>query len=124
MSTDPVMAVLRVRVPADADPGVVGAELTRAFWKRSVTAELSLLPPQEPAARRPVGGMAQHGFVAVLCPARARGERKLTGVAEKAARKRLRRVFGPASNARVRIVRAGDEVSTGWCSVRGTPRRF
>ncbi|MCO1655575.1 hypothetical protein [Pseudonocardia humida] len=124
MSADPVMAVLRVRVPADVDPGVVEAELTRAFWKRSVTAELALLPSLEPAARVGEGGLRQHGFVAVLRAARPRGERKLTGVAEKAARKRLRRAFGPESNARVRLVRSGGETAAGWRSMRGTPHRI
>jgi hypothetical protein len=90
-----------------------------------VSAELSLLPPAgSSSSRRPEGGLRQHGFVAVLCASKPRGERKLTGVVQKAARKRLRRRFGPESTARITIARPGRELAVGWFSVRGTPHRF
>jgi hypothetical protein len=120
------MAVLRVKVPVDADPGVVQAELTRAFWKRSVAAELVALPAVRTARRPATTGLRQQGFIALLCPSpsRPRGERKLTRVTQKAARKGLRRRFGPDATARVRLARSDTEVAAGWWSLRGTPRRF
>jgi hypothetical protein len=126
MSSDPVMAVLRVRVPADADPGVVQAELTRAFWERSVAAELVLLPAVRSARRLTDTGLRQQGYIALLCssPSRPRGERKLTRVTQKAARKGLRRRFGPEASARVRLASSDTEVAAGWWSLRGTPHRI
>jgi hypothetical protein len=117
------MAVLRVQVPADADPGVVQAELSRAFWERSITAELALLPVVRSTRRLAEVGLRQQGFIALLCPSGPKGERKLTRVVEKAARKGLRRRFGPEATARMRLARSEDEVAAGWCSLRGTPRR-
>jgi hypothetical protein len=120
MAADPVMAVVRVTAPADVDPYVLEAELTRAIWQRSMSAELALLP----SARRAKGGrLRQHGFVAVLCTANPRREQELTGDTEKALRKALRRRFGPGATAKVRLARSDDEVETAWCSVRGTPHR-
>jgi hypothetical protein len=124
VSADPVMAVLRVKVPAGIDPGVVQAELSRAFWKRSITAELALLPAVRSTRRLTDAGLRQQGFIALLCPSEAKGERKLTRVVEKAARKGLRRRFGPEATARMRLAHSDDEVAAGWCSLRGTPRRF
>ncbi|WP_214404743.1 hypothetical protein [Pseudonocardia lacus] len=124
MSADPVMAVLRVRVPDDVDPAVVEAELTRAFWKRSVAAELVLLPPAGfPSPRCVRSGLRQHGFIAVLSTREPEEGNRLTGVAQKAARKRLRRRFGPRATARVRLARPGPELEVGWFSMRGTPHR-
>jgi hypothetical protein len=125
MSSDPVMAVLRVKVPADADLDVVQAELTRAFWELSVAAELVALPVVRSARRLADTGLRRQGYIALLCPSpsRPRGERKLTRVTQKAARKGLRRRFGPEATARVRLARSDSEVAIGWWSLRGTPHR-
>ncbi|GAA1265394.1 hypothetical protein GCM10009609_30730 [Pseudonocardia aurantiaca] len=121
---DPVMAVVRVKAPADIDPHVLEAELTRAIhWysSRPMTAEVALLPTWR---RRTKGGMRRHGFVAVLCAPTAGNAGELTRVAQDALRKSLRKRFGAAATAKVRPARSSDEIDTYWCSLRGTPHRF
>ncbi len=120
MVAEPVMAVVRVTAPADVDPHVLGAELTRAVWKRSMSAELALLPAWRHRTKR---GLRRHGFVAVLCAAQPRPDHELTAAAQKALRKALRRRFGPAATAKVRLAGSESEVEACWCSVRGTPHR-
>ncbi|WP_142065398.1 hypothetical protein [Pseudonocardia kunmingensis] len=120
MTADPVMAVVRVKAPAEVDPYVLEAELTRAICTRSMTAEVVLLPSWRRGSRR---GMRRYGFVAALSAPAARSASELTGTAEKVLRKALRTRFGSAASAKVRLARSAHEVDVLWCSVRGTPRR-
>lgn len=120
MAADPVMVVLRVKAPAEVDPHVLGAELTRAICTAPMTAEVAVLPSSRPRTKR---GLRRHGFVAVLSAPEARSALELTSAVEKVLRKVLRRKFGSASSAKVRSARSPDEVDAFWCSVRGTPRR-
>lgn len=117
---EPVMAVVRVRAPADVDPHVLEAELTRAIASHPMSAEVMLLPEWR---RRTKAGLRRHGFVAVLCAATATSGSELINLAETVLRKRLRRKFGAATSAKVRPVRCADELHAYWCSVRGTPHR-
>jgi hypothetical protein len=120
MVADAVMAVVRVTAPAEVDPYTLEAELTRAICARPMSAELALLPSWR---RRVKGGMHQHGFVAVLCAARASSASELTRAAEKIACKAVRRRFGSSASAKVRPARSAEEIDAFWCSLRGTPRR-
>jgi hypothetical protein len=121
---EPVMAVVRVRVPVEVDPHVLAAELTRAIWERSVAAELVSLPAAATSHRRGRdSGMRRYGFVAVLRGDRPRRDGKLARVAEKAVRKRLRHRFGSTATAQVGLPGSDTAVLAGWCSLRGTPHR-
>jgi hypothetical protein len=117
---DPVMAVVRVKAPAEVDPYTLEAELTRAICARPMAAELALLPSWR---RRVTGGLHQHGFVAVLCAARSSSASELTSAAEKIVRRALRERFGPSASAKVRPALSAEEIDAFWCSLRGTPRR-
>ena len=117
---DPVMTVVRVQAPVEVDPNVLEAELTRAICTCRMTAEVTVLPNWR---RRTKDGLRRHGFVAVLSGPRAKSASELTSAAEKALRKALRRKFGMAATAKMRLVRSTDEVGIFWCGVRGTPRR-
>jgi hypothetical protein len=120
MGADHVMAVVRVKAPADVDPYTLEAELTRAVCARPMTAELVLLP----SWRRPAeGGLRRYGFAALLCTARASSPSELTRAAEKIMGKAVRKRFGRAASAKVRPARSPEEINAFWCSLRGTPCR-
>lgn len=116
--SEPVMAVLRVKAPAQVDPHVLAAELTRAICTAPMSVELTPLPAWRPSTKR----MRKHGFVAVLC-ATTGCSTEVARAAEKAARKAVRRRFGPDARAEVRPVLDPAELDAYWCSVRGDPRR-
>jgi hypothetical protein len=120
VASDPVMAVVRVKVPSDVETGVLEAELVRAMWEKSVSAEFALLPSSW-AVRS--DKMRRHGFVALLCSGRSQADGELAAATQKAVRKVLRRRFGPECKAKVRLARHEAEVETAWLSVRGTPFR-
>jgi hypothetical protein len=68
VQADVVMAVVRVKAPAEVDPYLIGAELTRAICNqtlRDMTAEVTLLSAGGARHRRQ---LRHHGFVAVLQP--------------------------------------------------------
>ncbi|OLT19334.1 hypothetical protein BJF78_11415 [Pseudonocardia sp. CNS-139] len=122
MGADPEMAVVRVKAPADVDPYVLEAELTRAVAgsrARPMTAELTLLP----SVRRSGGRFRRHLFVALLCTPTARPADELAAAVQKTLRKSLRRRFGADASAKVRPPRSGDEIDVCWLGVRGTPHR-
>jgi hypothetical protein len=114
----PVMAVVRVKAPAQVDPHVLAAELTRAICTGPMSAELTPLPPWRQSKKR----MRKHGFVAVLCGT-TNCSAEVTRAAEAAARAVVRRRFGPGASAEIRPVRSAAELDAYWCSVRGTPHR-
>jgi hypothetical protein len=116
---DPLMAVVRVKVPTQVDPHVLAAALTRAICTCPMTAELTVLP----SWRRPKKGLRKYAFVAVLRTSAADCAADLVGVAETALREAVRREFGASASASVRPVRSDVEVDAYWCSVRGTPHR-
>jgi len=116
-----VVAVVRVKVPSDVETGVLEAELVRAMWEKSVSAEFALLPSSW-AARS--DEMRRHGFVALLCNGRRSGaDDELAAATQKAVRKVLRRRFGPECKAKVRLARHEVELETAWRSMCGTPFR-
>jgi hypothetical protein len=122
-AAEPVMAVVRVKAPAEVDPHVLQAELTRAVAfdsARPVTAEMVLLPAWR---RRKESEVRRHGFVAVLRAPTGTDPDELTAAAQKAMRKSLRRRFGATTSVKVRPPRTGEEIDAFWCSVRGTPHR-
>ncbi len=95
MTADPVMAVVRVKAPADADPHVLEAELTRAICaggELPVSAEVTLLPARR---RKSTGEMRRHWFVALLHSPAHVAAADLVRIAEKASRKAVRRGSGP-----------------------------
>jgi hypothetical protein len=117
------MAVVHVKAPADLDPHIIEAELTRAIStnrKRPMTAELTLVEEIRTPSRL---GNRRHGFVAILSlhgdalPADL--ERRL----QKVARKALRRCFGQEVSATVKVGMSAAEACACWCSVRGKPQR-
>ena len=121
---DPMMAVVRVKAPADVDPHVLEAEVTRAIHRdcrRPTTAEVALLPAWRPRAKN---GVRRHGFVALLCAPTARSAAEVTSAVQDALRTSLRKRFGAAATAKVRPARTSDEIDTYWCSMRGTPHRI
>jgi hypothetical protein len=121
---DPVMAVVRVKAPEDADPYVLEALLTRALCGaggRPVSAEVTLLPTWRRTSKR---GLRRHGFVALLHSATDAPPGELIRTAQKASRDVIRARFGSAASAKVRPVTAAPELTAYWCSVRGTPHRM
>lgn len=121
---DPVMAVVRVKAPADADPYVLEAVLTRAMCgagDRPVSAEVALLPTWRRTIKR---GLCRHGFVALLHSPTGAPAGDLIRTAEKASRAAIRARFGAGASAKMRTVTAADELLAYWCSVRGTPHRM
>jgi DsbC/DsbD-like thiol-disulfide interchange protein len=122
--TDPVMAVVRLKVPADADPYVLEAVITRAICgavERPMTAEVTVLPGRR---RKAKGRTRKHAFVALLHSSTPTDAGALVRAAEKVSRAAVRQRFGSTASARVRPVGAGAELLASWCSVRGTPRRI
>lgn len=122
--SDPVMAVIRLKVPADADPYVLEAVITRAICgtaERPMTAEVTVLPTRR---RKAKGGTRKHAFVALLHSSTPTDAGALVRTAEKASRAAVRQRFGSTASARARPVGAGTELLASWCSVRGTPRRM
>ncbi|GAA4686835.1 hypothetical protein GCM10023215_23010 [Pseudonocardia yuanmonensis] len=124
-STEPVMALLRVKAPADVDPHVLEAALTRAICtnaERPLSAELEWVP----AWREPAASAAKRRFVFVAVlrgPAQA-GAEELAAAAERAAKRALKRMFGKATAAKAKARPAEDpEVATFWCAFRGTPHK-
>jgi DsbC/DsbD-like thiol-disulfide interchange protein len=121
---DPVMAVVRVKAPADADPYVLEAVLTRAICEargRPVSAEVTLLPSWRRTVKQ---GLRRHGFVALLHSPTGASAHDLIRTAQKASRAAVRERFGAAASAKVRSVTAAEELVAYWCSVRGTPHRM
>jgi hypothetical protein len=118
------MAVIRLEVPADADPYVLEAVLTRALCgtaKLPLTAEVTLLPSWR---RKAGGGVRRHAFVALLASSTAVRAEDLIRTARKASRAAVRERFGSIASAKVRPVSSGPELLAFWCSVRGTPCRI
>ncbi len=123
-NADPVMAVIRLEVPADADPHVLEAVLTRAICgavKLPLTAEVTLLPHWR---RKPKRGMRRHAYVALLASSTTARPGDLIRTAEKASRAAVRERFGSVASAKARPVSTGRELLASWCSVRGTPHRI
>lgn len=123
-NTDPVMAVIRLEVPDDADPHVLEAVLTRAICgaaKLPLTAEVTLVPSRRRKARC---GMRRHAFVVLLGSSTTACAGDLIRTAKKASRAAVRERFGSTASAKVRPVRTGPELLAYWCSVRGTPHRM
>jgi hypothetical protein len=122
-ATAAVMAVVHVKAPAELDPYVIEAELTRAICsnrKRPMSAELTLAPDLRPVRRN---GMLRHGFVALLSVNGPELPDDLQARLQKVARKALRRRFGPAVSVRVTLGMTDTVAGALWCSVRGTPAR-
>jgi hypothetical protein len=122
-ATEAVMAVVHVKAPAELDPYVIEAELTRAICtnrKRPMSAELTLAADARPARRH---GMLRHGFVALLSFGGPELPDDMQKRVQKVARKALRRRFGPEVSARVTLGMTDTVAGAMWCSVRGTPQR-
>ena len=122
-ATEAVMAVVHVKAPAELDPYVIEAELTRAICsqrKRPMSAELTLAADVRPVRRH---GQLRHGFVALLSVGGPDLPGDLQRRLQKVARKALRRRFGPEVSARVTLGMNAAVAGAYWCSVRGTPQR-
>jgi hypothetical protein len=122
-ATAAVMAVVHVKAPAELDPYVIEAELTRAICsnrKRPMSAELTLAADLRPVRRN---GLLRHGFVALISVNGPELPDDLQARLQKVARKALRRRFGPAVSARVTLEMNDAVAGAFWCSVRGTPAR-
>jgi hypothetical protein len=120
----PIPAVIRLEVPADADPYVLEAVLTRAICgavERPMTAEVTMLPSRR---RKAKGDTRKHAFVALLDSSTPTDPAVLVRTAQKVSRAAVRQRFGSVASARVRPVVAGTELVASWCSVRGTPCRM
>jgi hypothetical protein len=121
-STEPVMALLRVKAPADVDPHVLEAALTRAICtdaERPLTAELEWVPAWKAASRATTRRFV---FVAVLRGSRQACAEDLAAAVERSARRALKRMFGKSTSAKARPA-ADPEVATFWCAFRGTPHK-
>ncbi|MCE0766368.1 hypothetical protein LWC35_26200 [Pseudonocardia kujensis] len=121
-STEPVMALLRVKAPADVDPHVLEAALTRAICTdpdRPLTAELEWVPAWRPAAR---AATRRFVFVAVLRGPRRSEAEDLAAAAERSAKRALKRMFGKAAGAKARPA-ADPELEPFWYAFRGTPHK-
>ena len=122
-ATAAVMAVVHVKAPAELDPYVIEAELTRAICadrKRPMSAELTLAADVRPPRRH---GQSRHGFVALLSVGGSEPPEDLQRRLQKVARKALRKRFGPEISARVTLDMNANVIGACWCSVRGTPAR-
>ncbi len=122
-ASEAVMAVVHVRAPAEVDPHVIGAELTRAICtnrKRPMTAEVTLA---EDLRTPPRHGNRRHGFVAILSLSGGGVVDDVERRVQKVARKALRRCFGRAVSVTVKVGMSAAEADAYWCSVRGTPQR-
>ncbi|MGI5127264.1 hypothetical protein ACQEVB_10675 [Pseudonocardia sp. CA-107938] len=116
-----VMAVVHVKAPAELDPHVIEAELTRAictYRKRPMSAELTLATEAGPPRRH---GLRRHGFVALLSIRDVPDD--LEARLQKVTRKALKRRFGADATARVTLGMTDALAGAFWCSVRGTPLR-
>ncbi|WP_181784630.1 hypothetical protein [Pseudonocardia pini] len=113
------MALLRVKAPAELDPHVLEAALTRALCtdaERPLTAELEWLPAWRSGRKR----RRRYVFVVVLRGAQPPDD--LIRAAQRSARRAVKGMFGPKCSARARPA-DHREVPALWCSVRGTPHR-
>jgi len=122
-AAEAVMAVVHVKAPAEHDPYVIEAELTRAICtdrRQPMSAELTLAADVRPSRRH---GMLRHGFVALLSVEGPAQPGDLQKRLQKVARKALRRRFGPEVSARVTLGMTDTVAGAYWCSVRGTPQR-
>ena len=102
-ATAAVMAVVHVKAPAELDPYVIEAELTRAICadsKRPMSAELTLAADVRPSRRR---GQVRHGVVALLSVGGSELPDDLEHRLQKVARKALRRRFGPGVSVQVTL---------------------
>ena len=123
-AAESVMAVVHVEAPADVDPHVIEAELTRAvntYRKRPMTAEFALARDDN---TRPRDARHRHGFVGILSFAGQEPPENLKRRVEKLTRKALRRRFGREVSAAVRTKLTRAEVGAYWSVVRGTPRHW
>lgn len=119
-----VMAALHVRAPADIDPHVIAAELTRAVnghRKHPMTAEVAFARDVLTPRRR--GRHRRHGYVAILTFGAAGPPRRLDRRLRKIVRASLENAFGSDMAAQVRTELTPAEVSAYWCSLRGAPHR-
>lgn len=123
--TDGVMAVVHVEAPAEVDPHVIEAELTRAvnaYRKRAMAVEFALARDD---GTHPRAARRRHGFVGILSFAgQGRPPDNLKRRVEKLIRKALRRRFGRDVSAAVRTKLTRAEVGAYWSVVRGTPRHW
>ncbi|GAA3055731.1 hypothetical protein GCM10010464_20660 [Pseudonocardia yunnanensis] len=120
---NPVMAVVRVKAPAETDPHVLEAALIRAVCGDSeppMSAEILWLPAWRKKVR---SGQRRFGFIAVLCSRVPVHAGELIRGAERAAARALRGRFGEQTSTRMRQASDPRELSAFWCTVRGAPRR-
>jgi hypothetical protein len=120
---NPVMAVVRVKAPAETDPHVLEAALVRAVCHDSeppMSAEILWLPAWRKKVR---SGQRRFGFIAVLCSRAPVHTGELIRGAERAAARALRGRFGEQTSTRMRQASDPRELSAFWCTVRGAPRR-
>jgi hypothetical protein len=121
-SAEPVMALLRVKAPADVDPHVLEAALTRAICTdtdRPLSAELEWVPAWKAAPR---GAKRRFVFVTVVRGSRQDCAEELAAAVERSAARALKRMFGKSTSAKARPA-ADPEVATFWCAFRGTPHK-
>jgi anti-anti-sigma regulatory factor len=118
-TTDPVLTVIRVTVPARVDPYVLQAALARAISTSPMSVELEPMP----VSRQPPSDRRGHRFVAVLQSSTGSCADALARAAQDAVRKALLGEFGPTASAEVVPVSSAPEVHACWYSLRGTPRR-
>jgi hypothetical protein len=120
-----VMAVVHVKAPAEIDPHLIEAELTRAICtnrKRPMSAELELVEEVRPRPRRG-HGPRRHRYVAMLSLSGDELPDDLECRIGKVARKALRRRFGLEVTASVKLGINATDTGAYWCSVRGRPQR-
>jgi hypothetical protein len=124
--TSVVPALMRVRVPAHADPDAVEAELVRAISLasgRRLTAELALAPllgAEGPRASRVLTyALILHSAVE---PGPA-GADELVAEAERAASAAVKGVFGPQAETAAQPARSPEQLAACYQAVRGTPCR-
>jgi hypothetical protein len=117
-------AVVRVRLPHPADPHAVEAVLTRSIASIDppTIAEVVWIPLL--SATRPTHHRPELTYALVLRPALAADEstERLLRRAKKAAKKSLRRAFGPRSEVAVRFAGTSEEVATCFRAMIGNPR--
>ena len=120
---NPVMAVVRVKAPAETDPHILEAALVRAVChdgEPPMSAEILWLPAWRKKVR---SGQRHFGFIAVLCSRVPVQTSELIRGAERAAARALRGRFGEKTSTRMRQASHPRELSALWCTVRGAPRR-
>ena len=121
-----VPALMRVRVPAHADPGAVEAELVKAISLasgRRLAAELVLAPllgsGSSRASRELTYALILHSAVA---PGPA-GDDEVVAVVDRAASAAVKCAFGPQAEAAARPARSPEQLAACYQTMRGTPHR-